>query len=166
MVTSAPLARPAATAGGEAGEDREPGRQVRVHRELPHHHRAQHHDGSDREVDAGGEHDQGLRHAENGDDRDLLQDQRKVERLDEARAGDRAEAEHGEHQHQGRDRRRMRVQRVAQARQGAALAFLAARERCVSRLRFALRHRVRFRCAGLDHRTIRPPTRRGAHHDR
>ncbi len=39
----------------------------------------QHHDRADREVDAGGQDDQGLRGADDADDGDLLEDQRQRE---------------------------------------------------------------------------------------
>ncbi len=70
----------AARRRGDADEERERRRQAGGDRELAHDHRAQHHDGADREIDAGGDHDQRLRDADDADDGHLLDDQRQVER--------------------------------------------------------------------------------------
>ncbi len=69
---------------------------------LPMTTERQHHDRADREVDAGGQDDQRLGDAENADDRDLLQDQREVEGIEEALADDGAEEQHAQQQHDER----------------------------------------------------------------
>ena len=55
----------------------EPGHPV-VGGDLGHHHRAKDHDGADRQVDAGGQDDDGLADGERADHGDLLEDQREV----------------------------------------------------------------------------------------
>ena len=77
----APTTRPSgkAIATGTPASDGQPA----------HDHRGQDHDRADRQVDAGGQDDQGLRDPDDADDRDLLQDQRQVEGVEEAVADDR-----------------------------------------------------------------------------
>ncbi len=91
LVTSRPLISAAQGAGHEPAGEGERDGQADHDRELAHHDRAQHHDRADRKIDAGGQHDQGLRDADDADDRDLLQHQREIERVQELRSGDERE---------------------------------------------------------------------------
>ena len=90
-VTSAPLTRPQAMPVRSPSGKEISTRNAADDGESSHHDRGKHHDGADREVDAGGEDDQRLGDAEHADDRHLLQDQREIERVEEAAADQRGE---------------------------------------------------------------------------
>ena len=69
-----------------AAQDRQLDRHAIAEGELTHDDRRQHHDGANRKVDTCGQHDQGLRSADNADDGHLLQDERQRKRREKARA--------------------------------------------------------------------------------
>ena len=102
-------------------------RHAHLHRELTHYHRRQDHDCANRQINAGGQHDQGLREADDADDGHLLEDQRQVEGGQETAADQEAEEHDSDQQHDSGDRRRIDVQEVLQPPERCAMLFLERR---------------------------------------
>ena len=118
-VTRSPLTTWRSDRDRRADQQREHPRHVLLVGQLRHDQRGQHHDRADRQVDAGGQDDQGLPGRERADDGDLLDHQGQVLQLVEVAAGQ-AESHAGEDQDDGRAEGGLAVQHgmdaLAQAR--------------------------------------------------
>ena len=89
-----------------------------------HHNRAKDHDHANRQIDAGGKDHQRLRHAEDGDDGDLLEHHRKVERRKELARCREGEDQNAEQENDERNGRRVFVEEFLQAPDKSLVRFV------------------------------------------